>query len=114
MQTFGKKGEDIACDFLEEIGYEIISRNYRFKRSEIDIICNGEGLLIFVEVKTRTSRAFGQPETFVSESQQIAINSGAEEYLTQSNWLGDIRFDVVSVILNKDESETFHIKDAFY
>ncbi|MFY0594025.1 MAG: YraN family protein [Roseivirga sp.] len=114
MQTFGKKGEDIACDFLINLGYEIIVRNYRFKRSEIDIICKGEGLLIFVEVKTRASRSFGAPESFVSEAQKESIGRGAEAYIEAINWPSDIRFDVVSIFKKGSEQEVFHIKDAFY
>jgi len=114
MQTFGKKGEDLACDFLTNLGYKIVARNYRFKRSEIDVICKGSDVLIFVEVKTRSSRNFGEPESFVSASQQKAINRAAEGYLSESDWSGDIRFDIISIVKSNHEEEVFHIKDAFY
>lgn len=114
MQTFGKKGEDLACDFLANNGYELIVRNYRFKRSEIDIICKLENLLVFVEVKARSSRTYGEPESFVSESQQIAITRAAEHYIMELDWTGDIRFDIVSIIKSYKETEILHLKDAFY
>lgn len=114
MQTFGKIGEDLACGFLIREGYEILERNYRFKRSEVDIVCKGEGLLVFVEVKTRSSRTYGEPESFVSEAQQLAIIRAAEHYITESNWGGDIRFDIVSIVKSSNEEETLHLKDAFY
>lgn len=114
MQTFGKKGEDLARDYLVRGGYEILKRNYRFKQSEVDIVCKGEGLLVFVEVKTRSSRMYGQPESFVSEAQQLAIIRAAEHYITESNWSGDIRFDIVSIVKSSNEEEVLHLKDAFY
>ena len=114
MQSIGKKGEQLAADYLMRKGYAILSRNYRFKQSEIDLICKAEGLLIFVEVKTRSSFKYGQPEAFVSCNQQNAIIRAAEEYLIEANWTNDIRFDIVSVYINDEEAEIEHLKDAFY
>ena len=114
MQTFGKKGEDIAFNFLEENQYQIIQRNYRFKKSEIDIICQKAGLLIFVEVKTRSSKAFGYPEQFVSISQQKAIIRAAEHYVEETKWAGDIRFDIIAIVMKAEMVEIEHLKDAFY
>ena len=93
MQTFGKLGEDKAAAFLLEKGYEIVVRNHRHKKSEIDLICKKDGLLIFVEVKTRSSKAFGEPETFVSPSQQKAIVRAAEAYNARNQlaWRSPLR-----------------------
>ena len=79
MQTFGRKGENLAAEYLVRQGYRVVEKNYRFKKSEIDLICQKDGLLIFVEVKTRSSRIFGQPESFVSEAQKAAIIRAAEQ-----------------------------------
>ena len=114
MQSIGKKGEDLAVEFLVENGYEILARNYRFKKSEIDIVCVQANLLIFVEVKTRSSLKYGPPETFVSMNQQKAILKAAEEYLVETGWNKGIRFDVVSVFMNDVNTEIEHLKDAFY
>ena len=114
MQNFGKLGEDKAASFLTEKGYEIVERNYRYKKSEVDIICKKENLLVFVEVKTRSNKNFGEPETFVSHSQQKAILRAAEEYMLQTNWPSDIRFDIIAIVINKDFEELTHLKDAFY
>ena len=73
MQTIGKKGEDLSAEYLLSQGYQILSRNYRFKKSEIDLICRHQELLVFVEVKSRTSVKFGYPESFISVQQQEAI-----------------------------------------
>jgi len=114
MQTIGTKGENLAAEYLVANGYEILTRNYRFKKSEVDIICQKDGLLIFVEVKTRTSRSFGEPESFVSSTQQAAIIKAAEEYMNEVDWSEDIRFDIVAILSKKIEDEIFHLKDAFY
>lgn len=114
MQSFGKKGEDQAVEFLKEKGYEILQRNYRFKKSEIDLICEKDELLVFVEVKTRRSRNYGYPESFVSSNQQKAIVRAAEQYISAYSWQGDIRFDIVAILEIKGVSEIEHFKDAFY
>lgn len=114
MQSFGKKGEQMACDFLERKGYTIIHRNYRFKKSEIDIICRKNDLLVFVEVKTRSTRAYGDPESFVSLNQQEAIIRAAEQYVETANWPGDIRFDIVAITESDKEHDILHLRDGFY
>ncbi|GHE56106.1 MULTISPECIES: YraN family protein [Roseivirga] len=114
MQTFGKKGEDLACSFLQSHGYEIVVRNFRHKKSEIDVICRKDNLLVFVEVKTRRSVEFGFPEEFVSQNQQKAIIRAAENYVIEHAWKGDIRFDIVAVLINKETTDIEHLKDAFY
>ncbi len=110
----GKRGEDIAAGHLLSIGYRILERNWRHRRSEIDLIAEKDGLLIFVEVKTRSYAAFGHPEEAVNEYKANKVIEGAEEYVYQVNWLGDIRFDIVSVELNEHGHKLLHIEDAFY
>lgn len=114
MQTFGKLGENKAAAFLTEKGYEILARNHRYKKSEVDIICQKEGLLVFVEVKTRSSRTFGEPESFVSHAQQKAIIRAAEEYMHEINWAGDVRFDIIAILSQGGKEELTHLEDAFY
>lgn len=114
MQTIGRKGENLAADYLMEHGYQILARNYRFKKSEIDLVCEKDGLLIFVEVKTRSSRKHGEPESFVSMAQKEAIIRAAEQYMLEKDWLGDLRFDIVAIVTNAKEEEVVHLKDAFY
>ena len=114
MQSFGKQGEDRAATFLSENGYEILARNYRFKKSEIDLICRFQGLLIFIEVKTRSSKDFGNPESFVGERQQEAIIRAAEAYILELDWGGDIRFDIIAIYKRGKAEELMHFEDAFY
>jgi putative endonuclease len=114
MQSFGKKGEEIAADFLIGKDYQIIERNFRFKKSEIDIICSRNELLIFVEVKARSTKSFGEPETFVSENQKQSVIRAAEQYIIERDWKGDIRFDIIAVYKDKERQEISHFEDAFY
>ncbi|MFN3381371.1 MAG: YraN family protein [Runella zeae] len=110
----GKLGEDKAAAFLEEKGYEILTRNYRFRHSEIDIIARKNKILIFVEVKTRTNVSFGMPEEFVDATKRRLIMKAAEQYIFDLDWQGDIRFDVVSVVITPHQTRLHHIEDAFY
>ncbi len=110
----GKLGEDKAAAFLQDKGYEILARNYRFRHSEIDIIAKKNKILMFVEVKTRTNVSFGMPEEFVDATKRRLIMKAAEQYIFDTDWQGDIRFDVISVIITQHTTWIEHIEDAFY
>jgi putative endonuclease len=106
----GREGEAKAEMFLIDKGYTIIARNYRYKRSEIDLIVLKENWLVFVEVKLRTSKAFGFPEESVNATKRKKILEGAAQYLQETNWQGNVRYDIVAI--HKNEIE--HFEDAFY
>ena len=110
----GKLGEDKAVAFLQDKGHEILVRNYRFRHSEIDIIVQKNKILIFVEVKTRTNVSFGMPEEFVDATKRRLIMKAAEQYIFDADWHGDIRFDVISVVISQHTTRIEHIEDAFY
>lgn len=95
----GAKGEQLAADFLVQKGFRVVHRNYRFGRAEIDLIVQRDNWLIFVEVKTRSSTTYGQPEEFVDSGKGRRIFDAAEEYIYSTDWQGHIRFDIVSVTL---------------
>lgn len=110
-KTKGIQGEEIAKKHYETIGCEILEVNYRFKRCEVDlIVLKDENLLIFIEVKNRSRKDFGEAETFVSEAQQNRIKEAAEEYIFGINWKKDLRFDIACVDQNSN-IEVF--EDAF-
>jgi putative endonuclease len=108
----GKKGEDMAADYLKRKNYRILARNYRSGRIEIDIIAIHGDQLVFIEVKTRTGSEFGYPEESVDDAKQDAIQTCAEDYILDTGWEGDIRFDIIGVSLH-DPSPIYHIVDAF-
>ena len=112
-KELGQEGEQIASNYLQKKGWGILEMNFRYSRSEIDIIASKENLLIFVEVKARTNTAFGLPEDFVDEKKAENIIKGAEHYIHKTNWNGNIRFDIISIV-KKDSIEIEHIEDAFY
>ncbi|XOV92763.1 MAG: YraN family protein [Bacteroidota bacterium] len=112
-QLKGKYGEDLAVSYLESKDYEIIERNYRHGRGEIDLIgLYKNQLLVFFEIKFRKNDAFGTPETFVTENQEKLIMEAAEQYLFDINWKKDIRFDIISISGSSPAIE--HFEDAFY
>jgi putative endonuclease len=95
-QIIGKWGEQAAVDYLEQKGYALLGRNFRTPFGEIDIIAAHLGLVIFVEVKTRTSRSFGLPENGLT-NQKIAHMLACAEYYAAENNLETWQCDAISV-----------------
>lgn len=112
-KTRGNYGENLAAHFLENKGFTILERNFRFKRAEIDIIAKKEKLLLFVEVKARTNQNFGFPEEAVNEKKVGLIIMAANHYIHEKHWHGEIRFDIIAISL-KGTVEVVHLEDAFY
>ena len=111
---FGKKGEEIARNFLVQKGHQILGTNYVFQRAEIDIISKlKNGILVFTEVKTLANKKSGNPEDAVSKSKQNQIAKAALNYIEENNHQGEIRYDIIAVTLY-GEREVFHIEDAFF
>ena len=110
----GKEGEDLAASFLEQKGFRVLERNYRYKRSEIDLIVARGNWLVFVEVKARSSSAFGYPEEFVDYNKKKMIFIGADHYMNEKNWQGNVRYDIVAISLGYGNPEIHHVEDAFY
>lgn len=110
----GALGEEMAARYLTQNGYEILNRNYRWGRAEVDIIARTGNLLLFVEVKTRSTVRYGLPETFVSPRKVQLFQEAAEEYITQTNWQHDIRFDIIAVTITSGTCHCHHIADAFH
>jgi len=110
----GKEAEDMAAEFFKSKGYEIVERNYRFRRSEIDLIVRKDKWLVFVEVKMRSSDAFGYPEEFVDYQKRKNVVYGAENYTYTHNYNGNMRFDVVAISMRNGVPEIKHFEDAFY
>lgn len=111
----GKKGEDIAEKYLLSQKFKILVRNWRYKRSELDIIAQENSALVFIEVKTRSSSEFGSPESFVSARKELFMQEAASAYMEENSYNGEIRFDVIGILLNSDESfELNHYRDVFF
>lgn len=112
-QQFGKLGEDIAVKYLERKGYMVLTRNYRFGKVELDIICEYQKEVIFVEVKTRTSDVMAYPERAVGKTKQRNIRLAAENFVEENQITLPARFDIIAVVKG-EKFEIEHIEDAFY
>ncbi|MBO5394580.1 MAG: YraN family protein [Clostridia bacterium] len=106
----GMYGESAACKYLEKHKYKILEKNYKTQIGEIDLIARQKKALVFVEVKRRTTLAFGRPSEAVNVQKQAKIRRVAEEYLIRNKLLGcEIRFDVIEIV----DNEINHIQNAF-
>lgn len=111
----GTLGEELATKFLRREGYTILERNWRFQKAEIDIIARKEDdTMVFVEVKTRNSAFFGDPQSFVTPAKIKLLVKAANEYLLKNELRHEARFDIIAVLKNNKEERVEHFKDAFY
>jgi putative endonuclease len=111
----GRTGEALAKAHLENSGYQILHENWRHHRLEVDLIVFKDKMMIFVEVKTRTGTGFGQPEDFVDMRKQRLLADAAGEYIYRANHQGEVRFDIISVLFDRQNNHTLkHIEDAFW
>ncbi len=119
----GRQGEDLAVVYLEEKGYRILERNYRFEGSEVDIVSFKPddryelgGEIVFVEVKTRSDVLFGRPEEAISEQKRRHIIKASRAYLYESKLeRSPCRFDVIGIVVSEDaEPAIEHFEDAFW
>ena len=109
----GAWGEDIAVVWLQKQGFRIICRNWRKGSYELDIVCVQQDELVFVEVKTRSSDWWGNPEEAVSKGKIKRIVAAADFYLNEYNIDLSARFDIIAVIWTGKSFEIEHIDDAF-
>lgn len=125
-QLLGKLGEDIAADYLEKNGYRIVRRNQRFGKNELDIVCEDDDFIVFVEVKTRSclypeSGDFGIPSRAVDEGKRKNTVKASRDYLAQNYINKQPRIDVIEVYMLEQKSEfktptvlrINHIRNAF-
>ena len=113
-QRLGQRGETMACDELERLGYAIVERRFRTRFGELDVVANDHGTLVFVEVKTKTDSSFSDPVESVTKRKQQRLVSMAEQYLA-SYRITDMpcRFDVVTVDISVTPSKIVVYRDAF-
>ena len=111
----GEKGEQIAEDFLQKKGYNIMERNWRSGQKEIDIIAMKDEILIFFEIKTRSTYDLGFPEESVTKKKQRFVKFAAEAYIFSHPQYHTIRFDIISILMDGDNvKEIVHFEEAFY
>ncbi len=110
----GKLGEDLAVELLLRTGYEILERNFTFGKAEIDIIALKDDTLVIVEVKTRNSSVFGDPQSFVSRRKVKLMVQAANEFMIRNQMDLEARFDIIAVLKNSKVEKIEHLEDAFY
>jgi len=111
----GRLGEQLAEKYLKQNNYEILETNWRYSRAEIDIIAKENGVLVFVEVKSRSNDRFGNPEDSISEKKRSFLADAATRYMEIIGHEWEIRFDVISLIISTPEKYTIdHFKDSFF
>lgn len=110
----GKKGEQLAVDFLLDKGYEIVERNYRFDKAEVDIIAKKEKTLAIIEVKTRSTSDFGDPQDFLKPKQIQRIVKAVDKYVTVNKLDVEVRFDIIAIVKEIKGFSIEHLENAFY
>ncbi len=116
----GQRGEALAATFLENQGFTVLDRQYRFERAEVDLVCfapwpdDAGGEIVFVEVKTRRGASHGEPEEAVTDAKKRSLMKAAEAYLYERKLDGaPARFDVVAIRWERDEPDIRHYPHAF-
>lgn len=109
----GKQGEELAVAHLLKNGYKIVARNFRYQKAEVDIIARKDGILAVVEVKTRSTPDFGDPQDFVKRKQIQSLVKAIDYFVNEHNLDVDVRFDIIAIIKNKAGIRIEHLEDAF-
>ena len=110
----GKKGEQLAVDFLLKNNYIIVERNYRFQKAEVDIIAKKDEVLAVVEVKTRSTIDFGNPQDFVKPKQIQNLVKAVDEYINANDLNIEVRFDIIAIVKQGKSYHIEHLENAFY
>jgi len=110
---FGIEGEKIATDYLLKKGYTIRERNWRYKKAEVDIIAERDEILAIIEVKTRSSNYFGNPQDFVNQKKIQLLTEAINEYVNKYDLDVEVRFDIIAILKNQHKFEIEHLEDAF-
>ncbi|MFK5972547.1 MAG: YraN family protein [Flavobacteriaceae bacterium] len=111
---FGKEGEQIAVDFLIKNGYTIKYRNYRYLKSEIDIIAQKENILAIVEVRARSNDLIINIADTITKKKINLLVMGADNYVINHNLDVEVRFDIITILKNTKIFKVEHLKSAFY
>ncbi|MBR0139486.1 MAG: YraN family protein [Firmicutes bacterium] len=114
-KTVGRKGEDAACSYLERKGWRIVARNYRCRFGEIDMIAAKDGVLAFIEVKTRSRADFGFPREAVNAEKQRKLRASAQVFMLRRPEFSRFqpRMDVIEIRAVEEGALLRHLENAF-
>ncbi len=110
----GKLGEELAVEYLQKNGFEILQSNYVFQKAEIDIIAKKGNVLAIVEVKTRSSLDFGLPQDFVKPKKIQLLVKAVNEYVISNDLDVEVRFDIIAVHRDGKKFNIEHLENAFF
>lgn len=110
----GKKGEELAATILLQKGYTILETNWRYRKAEIDILAQKNNILVVVEVKTRSSSYYGDPQNFINSKKVQLLIKAVNQYINRKNLNLEVRFDIIAVIKSQEKLEIEHLENAFY
>lgn len=110
----GHWGEDVAAAFLEQKGYRILSRDWRYKHRDLDIVATDDkGLCVIIEVKTRKNEMFADADAAVTPQKVRSISIAANAYVKSQMIDAEIRFDIITVVGTPGNYEVRHVENAF-
>lgn len=112
-KEIGNEGELMARNYLLQQGYTIVDTNWHYGHLEIDVIAMKEDVLVFVEVKTRSSTAVSTPQMAVNQQKQKNVIRAANAYILRNGYSCEARFDIISVVKNEKEMVIEHLPDAY-
>lgn len=110
----GIKGEALASSFLESKGYRILERNWRYRKAEVDIISFKENFLVAVEVKTRATDFYGEPQDFVNKNKIRLLKGAINAYVNMNDLDVEVRFDIIGIVWSEDSVQVTHLEDAYF
>lgn len=111
--VLGQEGEEMAAAFLLKKGYTILERNYRYQKAEVDILAKKDNIVAAVEVKTRSTSDFGDPQDFVKKKQINLLVRAVDHFINDKKLDVEVRFDIIAIIRNKAGTRIEHLEDAF-
>lgn len=110
----GKRGEQLAAEYLQQHGYAIRETNWFFDKAEIDIIAQKDNVLAIIEVKTRSSLEFGLPQDFVKSKKIRLLVKAVNQYVISNELDLEVRFDIIAIHDEHNNTTIEHLQDAFY
>jgi putative endonuclease len=110
----GVAGENLATRHLLSHGYRILERNWRHAKAEVDIIASKGAMLVAVEVKSRSSEAFGDPQGFISRDKIRLLQKAMNAYVNLHGLDLEVRFDAIGIVISDGKTRITHLKDAWY
>lgn len=110
----GDLGEELAVEHLVKNGYDILERNYTYQKAEVDIIAQKGDTLVVIEVKTRSTADFGNPQDFLKPKQMKRLVMAVDAYIIENDLDVQVRFDIIAIVIEGKTIDLEHLEDAFY